>query len=46
MLYMKICNVRTYVTNEYETFSVRTYVTYENIIYDVLCLQYVTYENV
>ena len=46
MLYAKMCNVRTYVTHEYEICSVQTYVTYENIIcpnlcytriYDVLC---------
>ena len=32
-----MCNVRTYVTHEYEMFSFRTYVTYENIICLNLC---------
>ena len=31
MLHMKICNVRTYVTYEYEMCSVQTIVTYENV---------------
>ena len=29
MLYMKMCNVLTYVTHEYKMCSVRTYGTYE-----------------
>ena len=39
MLHMQICNDRTYmyVTHEYDMFSVRTYVTYENIICPNLC---------
>ena len=31
MLHMKICNVKTYVTHEYEICSVPTNVTYENV---------------
>ena len=37
MLHTKMCNVRTYVTHEYEMVSVRTYVTCENIICPNLC---------
>ena len=37
MLHTKMCNARTYVTLKYEMFSVRTYVTYENIICPNLC---------
>ena len=29
----KMCNVRTFVTHEYEIFFVHTYVTYENVIW-------------
>ena len=32
MLHTKMCNVKIYVTREYEMCSIRTYVTYENII--------------
>ena len=41
-LHTKMCNVQKYVTHEYEMFSIRTYVTYEN----VMCLStYVTREK-
>ena len=30
-------NIRTFVTQEYEIFSVHTYVTYENVIWPNLC---------
>ena len=33
----KMCNVRTFVTHEYEIFFVHTYVTYENVIWPNLC---------
>ena len=29
----KMCNVRTFVTHEYEIFFVHNYVTYENVIW-------------
>ena len=32
-----MCNVRTFVTHEYEIFFVHTYVTYENEIWPNLC---------
>ena len=37
MLHTKKCKVRTYITREYEIFSVRTYVKYENMICPKLC---------
>ena len=33
----KMCNVRTFVTHEYEISFVHTYVTYENVIWPNLC---------
>ena len=33
----KMCNVRTFVTHEYEILFVRTYVIYENVIWPNLC---------
>ena len=51
-----MCNVRTFVTHEYEIFFVHTYETYENVIwpnlsytqkYDILVrLHFFIYENV
>ena len=50
-----MCNVRTFVKQNYDIFLVRTYVTYENILwpnlcytqkYDFLYLRVFTYENV
>ena len=50
-----MCNVRTFVTHEYEICFVRTYVTYENVMwpnfwytqkYDILYLHFFTYEKV
>ena len=54
MAHTNMCNARTYiyVTLEYEMLSVRTYVTYENIMspkYENMVSgvrTYVTYENV
>ena len=37
LIIKKMCNVRTFVTHEYEIFFVHTYVTYENIIWPNLC---------
>ena len=34
---MKMCNVKIYDTNKYEMCSIRTYVTYENIICPNIC---------
>ena len=33
----KMCDVRTFVTHEYEIFFVHTYVTYENVTWPNLC---------
>ena len=33
----KMCNVRTFVTHEYEIFFVRSYDSYENVIWPNLC---------
>ena len=50
-----MCNVRTFVTHEYEIVFVRTYVTYENVIWpnrnvthkNISCVfTFFTYENV
>ena len=45
----KVCNIRTYFRHEYKMISVRTYVrtyvTYENIICQILCYSR-KYENV
>ena len=37
LMIKKMCNVRTFVTHEYEIFFVHTYVTYENVIWPNLC---------
>ena len=37
LIIKKLCNVRTFVINEYEIFFVHTYVTYENILWPNLC---------
>ena len=37
LIIKKMCNVRTYVTHENETFFVLTYVTYKNVIWPNLC---------
>ena len=37
LIIKKMCNVRTFVTHEYEIFFVHTDVTYENVIWPNLC---------
>ena len=37
LIIKKMCNVRTFVTHEYEIFFVHTYITYENVIWTNLC---------
>ena len=37
VLHTKMCNVQLYVTHEYEMRSIRTYVTYENVICPNVC---------
>ena len=37
LIIKKLCNVRTFVTHEYELFFVHTYVTYENVIWPNIC---------
>ena len=37
LIIKKMCNVRTFVTHEYEIFFVHTYVTHKNVIWPNLC---------
>ena len=37
LIMKQMCNVQTFVTQEYEIFFVHTYVTYENVIWPNLC---------